>query len=132
MTVSSQEANARGMNALRAGDAARAIGFFEQAVASDPTAGSLWRNLAHARRLTGDTAGERAALEGALAVNARDLTALIRLAQWLERAGDRRNAMIRWSGVIQLGEQVAQPSAALRDLLDHARSYVAAQTLGYN
>lgn len=127
MTVSSQEANARGMNALRAGDAARAIGFFEQAVASDPTAGSLWRNLAHARRLTGDTAGERAALEGALAVDARDLTALIRLAQWLERAGDRRNAMIRWSGVIQLGEQVAQPSAALRDLLDHARSYVAAQ-----
>jgi aspartyl/asparaginyl beta-hydroxylase (cupin superfamily) len=127
MTGSSQEANARGLAALRAGDAAVAAGFFEQAIGKDPNAGSLWRNLAHARRLANDDAGERAALEGALAIDARDLPALVRLAQWFERAGDRRSAMIRWTGVVQLGEQVADPGPELCELLDHARRYCAAQ-----
>lgn len=127
MSLTSQEANARGLAALRNRDLAQAQRWFEQALALDPAAGSLWRNLAHARRLAGDAAGERAALEGALGVDARDLAALIRLAQWFERAGDRREAMLRWSGVIQLGEQVATPSEELSHLLAHAREYCAAQ-----
>ena len=127
MSLTSQEANARGLAALRAQDLDQAQRLFEQAVALDPAAGSLWRNLAHARRLAGDAPGERQALEGALGIDARDLPALVRLAQWFERAGDRREAMLRWSGVIQLGEQIAQPSAEFSQLLDHARDYCAAQ-----
>lgn len=127
MSLTSQEANARGLAALRDGDATQAKQWFEQAITLDRSAGSLWRNLAHACRLTGDELGERAALEGALAIDARDLAALIRLAQWLERAGDRREAMLRWSGVIQLGEQIASPSDELSSLLDHARDYCAVQ-----
>lgn len=128
MTFSAPEANARGLAALRAGDPSTAAELFAQAVAGDPNAGGLWRNLAHARRLLGDDAGERAALDGALGIDARDLSALIRLAQWLERTGDRREAMVRWSGVVQLGEQVANPSAELAALLDHARDYCATQS----
>lgn len=127
MTSSAQEANAHGLAALRVGELPAAISFFQAAVAADPGAGSLWRNLAHACRLHGDAPGERAALDGALRVDARDLAALIRLAQWLERAGDRREAMIRWSGVVQLGEGLANPSAELCDVLAHARRYVADQ-----
>ncbi|WP_085808986.1 aspartyl/asparaginyl beta-hydroxylase domain-containing protein [Sphingomonas sp. TZW2008] len=127
MALSSQEANARGLVALRGGDAAGARRYFEQAVDADPGAGSLWRNLAHACRLLDDAAAERAALDGALAIDARDLSALVRLAQWFERAGEEREAMLRWSGVIQLGEQVAEPSPDFVRLLDHARAYCAAQ-----
>lgn len=123
MSLTSQEANARGLAALRNRDHADARRWFEQAVALDPAAGSLWRNLAHASRLSGDEAGERAALQGALDLDARDLSALIRLAQWFERAGERREAMLRWSGVMQLGEQVAKPSPELADLIAHARAY---------
>jgi aspartyl/asparaginyl beta-hydroxylase (cupin superfamily) len=127
MPSSSQEANARGLAALRAGDADAASRLFEQAVALDPAAGSLWRNLAHARRVVGDQAGERAALQGALDLDARDFAALVRLAQWFERAGDRREAMIRWSGVIQLGEQIPDANAELLGLLEHARAYCGEQ-----
>lgn len=127
MKSTPQEANAHGLAALRAGNPQAAIAFFNEAVAADPTAGSLWRNLAHACRLHGDSAGERAALDGALRVDARDLAALIRLAQWLERAGDRREAMIRWSGVVQLGEGLDSPSPELSDILVHARQYIAKQ-----
>jgi len=127
MSLTSQEANAQGLAALRNRDLAKAQRCFEQAVALDPSAGSLWRNLAHARRLAGDESGERVALEGALGIDARDLAALVRLAQWFERAGDRREAMLRWSGVIQLGEQIASPSEELAGLLAHARDYCAQQ-----
>ncbi len=127
MALTPQEANAQGLDALRAGNAELAVRLFEQAVAMDSTAISLWRNLAHARRLAGDDAGERAALEEGLAIDARDLGALIRLAQWFERSGDRREAMIRWSGVIQLGEQIGDPSSELLRLIEHARVYCAEQ-----
>lgn len=127
MSMSSQEANARGLAALRGGDPGSAAVLFQRAVAIDPQAGSLWRNLAHAQRLAGDAAAERAALEQALRLDARDLTALVRLAEWHERAGERRDAMIRWSGVIQLGEQIADPGAELARVLDHARDYCARQ-----
>lgn len=128
MSLSSQEANSRGLAALKAGDAAAATGLFRQAIALDPAAGSLWRNLAHACRLLDDQAGERAALQGALELDPRDFPALVRLAQWYERAEDIREAMTRWSGVIQLGEQIPDPTPALLELLDHARGYCAAQT----
>ena len=127
MTLSSQEANARGLAALKAGDAAAAARLFEQAAAADPQAGSLWRNLAHAHRLLGDDPAERRALESALERDQRDISALVRLAESHERNGASRDAMIRWSAVIQLGEQIAAPAPALVEILDHARAYCRTQ-----
>lgn len=123
MSLSPQENNARGLAALQAGNPADAALFFEQAVAADPNAGGLWRNLAHARRLEGATEKERSALEAALALDARDLSALIRLAEWHERANNRREAMIHWTAVTELGEHISNPAPEFVQLLDHARRF---------
>lgn len=130
MESPSQQANAQGLAALRAGNAALAATHFTAAINADPGAGSLHRNLAHAHRLCGDDAGERAALEGALTCDQRDMQALIRLAQLHERRNERRDALHRWSAVVQLGAQIAAPSPDLVVLLDHAAAYCAAQTEG--
>lgn len=128
MSAVSKQANAQGLAALRAGDAASAASLFEQAVAADPHAGSLYRNLAHARRLLGDDSAERAALTAALECDQRDIQALIRLAQLHERRDERRDALERWSAVLQLGAQIDAPPPELAALLDHARAYCAKQT----
>lgn len=130
MDSRSQQANAQGLAALRAGDAALAVTHFAAAIEADPGAGSLYRNLAHAHRLCGDDAGERAALERALTCDQRDVQALIRLAQLHERRDERRDALHRWSAVVQLGAQIATPSPDLVALLDHGAAYCAAQTDG--
>lgn len=127
MSMPSHESNARGLAALKVGDHAEAVRYFELATAADPQAGSLWRNLAHARRSLEDAAGERAALEAALGIDQRDISALVRLAQLHERKDERRDALIRWSAVIQLGEQIDNAGPEFVQLLDHARSYCAAQ-----
>ncbi len=122
-----QRANADGLAALRAGDFARAATAFETATAADPHAGSLWRNLAHARRELGDDAGERAALQSALSVDQRDLPALIRLAQNQERCGVTRDAGQSWDAVRQLGRAVANPSPELSAIVTHAEQFLTAQ-----
>ena len=55
--------------ALRTGDAARAVGLYGEAIAADPESAALQYNLALALDRTGDLSGERAALEKALALN---------------------------------------------------------------
>ena len=126
-TLSSHEANAQGLAALNAGDSATAVRLFTHAVSVDPQAGSLWRNLAHAHRLLGDDDGERQALQGALETDQRDVAALVRLAELHERRGETRDALLRWSAVLQLGEQIADPAPAFVQILDHARAYCQAQ-----
>src|SRR6185369_14640598 len=81
-------ANWRGMESLRSGDAAAAAEHFNQACRADPAAGELWINLATACRLLGDDERERSALEQALAIDQRNLMALIRLAQLHERLAE--------------------------------------------
>ncbi|ODU30070.1 aspartyl/asparaginyl beta-hydroxylase domain-containing protein [Sphingopyxis sp. SCN 67-31] len=126
-TLSSHEANAQGLVALNVGDSATAVRLFTHAVSVDPQAGSLWRNLAHAHRLLGDDDGERRALQGALETDQRDVAALVRLAELHERRGETRDALLRWSAVLQLGEQIADPAPAFVQILDHARAYCQAQ-----
>ena len=101
-----QLANAEGMAALRAGDAAAAIAAFLRATAEDPEAGPLWRNLAHAHRLGGDVAGERAALNQALSLDRLDFVAQLRLAQLHQRQNEEAQALIAWNAVEQLAAQL--------------------------
>lgn len=103
-----QAANAEGMAALQAGDAAVAVAAFERATAADPLAGPLWRNLAHAHRLLGNDPGERQALDRALALDRLDFTAQLRMAQLLQRQGEETAALMAWSGVQQLAAQMGQ------------------------
>ena len=99
-----QRANDEGLAALRSGDAARAVAAFSQATAADPDALPLWRNLANAHRLAGDAAGERAALDRALAIDRLDLGAQLRMAQLLQRLGEERSALLGWNNVRQIVE----------------------------
>lgn len=73
--------NALGLDALERSDALAAAGHFEIACRSDPKAPPLWLNLARAHRELGNQEAERAALEQILALDQRDLLALIRLAE---------------------------------------------------
>jgi aspartate beta-hydroxylase len=119
-----QEANSRGLAALRAADPAAAIAAFTEASGLDPQAGPLWRNLAHAHRLAGDDAGERAALERALKLDRTDFTAQLRLAQLLQRTGAEVAALQAWDGVFQLAAQLPHaPSGELAIELDAGRTY---------
>ena len=121
------EANRLGMASLRSGDVRSAADQFERACQADPSAGELWLNLATAYRQLGDDASERTALERTLAIDQRHLTALIRLAQWHERAGEDGPAAQRWSAVLSLASAIDQPSPEFASLLEHARDRVERQ-----
>jgi aspartyl/asparaginyl beta-hydroxylase (cupin superfamily) len=118
-----RRANADGLAALRAGDAHAAARAFAVATTADPGAGPLWRNLAHAHRLAGDDAAERAALERALGLDRTDFAAQLRMAQLLQRVGDERAAMIAWNGALQLADRVPSKPPEVEGELAAGRAY---------
>lgn len=118
-----QIANAEGVAALRAGDAAAAVAAFVRATGADPAAGSLWRNLAHAHRLAGDAEGERTALNQALAIDRLDFAAQLRLAQLHQRLGEEAQALMAWSAVHQLAAGLPAQSPDLAAELAAGQSY---------
>jgi aspartate beta-hydroxylase len=117
-------ANRLGMESLRSGDAGAAADHFTRACRADPAAAELWINLATAHRLLGDDERERTALEQTLAIDQRNLMALIRLAQLHERLAEEGPATSRWSAVLTLASAIDQPSPELTALLAEARTYV--------
>ncbi|PLK27269.1 aspartyl/asparaginyl beta-hydroxylase domain-containing protein [Novosphingobium sp. TH158] len=118
-----QEANAQGMAAMRAGDPVGAAQAFARAAEADPAALPLWTNLAHAWRLAGNAAAEKAALERALALDRTDFGAQLRMAQVLQRMGEETQALIAWSGVQQLAAQMPGLAPQVVEELDHGRAY---------
>lgn len=118
-----QEANARGLASLNSGDISEAIRAFEFAAQADPSAGALWRNLAHAHRLAGDAQGERVALDRALSIDRVDFAAQLRSAQWYERQGMERDALAAWDGALQLADRLPGLSSELRGELTAGRAY---------
>jgi aspartate beta-hydroxylase len=101
---------------------------FRRAIAADPTAPDLWMNLAKAERERGNDAGERAALDGALAIDRRHFMALVRMAELLERLGDEAGAAMHWDGVLAMASGVEERTPALEMMLEHARDRVAARS----
>lgn len=122
-----RDINSRGIAAMRAGDFKAAEQLFEQAVALDPKGGGLWRNLAHARREQGDDARERAALQSALDLDLHDLSALIRMAELLERTKETRDAIVSWEGVLHMIRAMTPIPDNLKPVLDHAIAYCSAE-----
>jgi aspartate beta-hydroxylase len=108
-----RKANTIGMEALRAGQIAEAITAFQDATSADPAAGPLWRNLAHARRLAGDVAGEQTALEQALAVDRTDFVAQLRMAQLLQRIGEETRALLAWNTAQQFAQALPDLAPAI-------------------
>lgn len=123
--------NALGMQALAASDFAEARALFRRAIAVDPQAIDLWMNLATAHRRDGDSGGEKAALEGALALDQRHFMATVRMAELFERTGEPARAAERWSGVLAMAPMLDERTPALDAMLDHARQQVARQQAGF-
>ncbi len=130
-SASPQALNRAGLARLNAGDARGAAELFAQAAALDPAGLPLWMNLARARRMLGEDAGEGEALERALALDARDLGALIRSAERWERLGQPAKATVAWSGVLAVAPPVAETSGPLREALTHATGFVAARNADF-
>jgi aspartyl/asparaginyl beta-hydroxylase (cupin superfamily) len=123
--------NALGLNTLAEGRHGEAASLFRRAIAADPVSPELWMNLAKVHREQGDSAGERQALEGALALDQRHFMALVRLAELFERTGDETSAADRWSGVVAMAAMIDERPPALEAMLGHARDYVARQRAGF-
>lgn len=126
--VNPHEANRRGMEALARRDFASAAAAFADAVAADPQAGPLWRNLAHARRELGDAEGERQALEAALRIDRTDFMAWLRKAELHQRLSEHGEALLAWNGVLQMAARLDPLPSGLVPVLDRARAWIADRT----
>lgn len=126
--VDPHEANRRGMEALARRDFAGAAAAFADAVAADPQAGPLWRNLAHARRELGDSKGERDALEAALRIDRTDFMAWLRKAELHQRLDEHGDALLAWNGVLQMAARLDPVPPGLVPVLDRARAWIADRT----
>lgn len=124
--------NARGMRALADGDHDRALACFEGAAAGDPGQPVLWINQATIHRTHGNDAGERAALEAALAIDRLNFTAQLRLTELHQRRGDTIAAAQGWSGVVQMAAGMADRPPGVEDALVRGRAFLSdhANTLG--
>ena len=126
-----QQLNASGIAALARDDARGAAALFEAAAKLDPRAVPLWLNVAKAQRLLGDDAAERAALDRVLAIDALDLTALIRRAELLQRTGALDEATVAWSAVLGVAPPSGQRSPGLEALLGEAQAFVSARNAAF-
>jgi aspartyl/asparaginyl beta-hydroxylase (cupin superfamily) len=118
-----QAANRSGMEALGRGDNRGAADAFRRAIAADPVP-ALWRNLATACRGLGDDAGEREALEGALAIDRTDFMAWLRKAELHERLGEDALALEAWGGVVQLAARLEPFPQGLHSVIEHGRAFI--------
>ena len=117
--------NARGMRALADQDTEAAIELFARAAKQDPGETALRVNLATAHRASGDDVGERAALEGVLALDRQHFVANLRMAELLARIGDAAKAAFHWGGVVQLAQAMPERPPLVADALLRGQAFLA-------
>jgi aspartyl/asparaginyl beta-hydroxylase (cupin superfamily) len=112
--------NARAIDLLQTGNAARARELLERAVAIEAANPALWMNIATACRALGKLDDEEKALERLLELEPRHLLGLLQKAELLTRRGKPKAA----AGVYHNALQTLQPDqrlpAVLRDALQRA------------
>jgi aspartate beta-hydroxylase len=123
--------NALGIQALATGAFAEAGNLFQRAIDVDSQSIDLWMNLASAFRRQGDAAGEKSALDGALALDQRHFMALVRLAELFERTEEPLRATERWSGVLAMAPLIDERTPALEAMFEHARDFVTRQQASF-
>jgi aspartate beta-hydroxylase len=111
---------------LMRGDAAGAHGLLKQAVASDPSQASIWLNLAVALRGLKLADEEMAAIDKVLAIEPRNLRAMLQKASLQELQGKPRAAAMTYRYVLQSVPAGSFPPQSLRPVFQHAMQFVAA------
>lgn len=129
-TPSAQAAqlNSQGMQALRAQSFGEAERLFLAATVHDQGASALWRNVAAARRAQGNDAGELQALNSAIDADRRDFMAWLRKAELHQRTGDEADALVAWSGVLQMAAQATDLPPEINASIQSGRDFVATAT----
>jgi aspartyl/asparaginyl beta-hydroxylase (cupin superfamily) len=121
--------NSQGMLALRAGNYAEAERLFVAAVMHDAMSSALWRNVATARRAQGDDQGEMQALDSAINIDRRDFMGWLRKAELHERIGEKAEALVAWSGVLQMAAVASDLSPDIAAALQKGQAFVSQATI---
>jgi aspartyl/asparaginyl beta-hydroxylase (cupin superfamily) len=111
-----------GMDLLRSGDARGARAAFERVVASGEADASLFVVLAHACRGLGDAIAEAAAFDRALALESRNVLALVGKGDCLARSGDERAAIAFYLEGMKAAPTPEQLTPELRAELDRVKA----------
>jgi aspartate beta-hydroxylase len=111
---------------LMRGDAAGAHGLLKQAVTLDPSQASIWLNLAVALRGLKLADEEMAAIDKVLAIEPRNLRAMLQKASLQELQGRPRAAAMTYRYVLQSVPAGSFPPQSLRPVFQHALQFVAA------
>ena len=130
-TETAQSLNTQGLQALDAGDAARAVELLQRAVDSDPHAVPLWLNLSEAQRKAEDQGAEAASLDRAIELEPHSLAAVARRAELHERMGETPEAVHMWTAALTVAPPPERRPPALAALLDEKKAFVEAHNRAF-
>jgi aspartate beta-hydroxylase len=116
--------NELGVRMLDRGAAERAHALFVRATTVDPQHPSLWANLASSLKALGRRAEEMDAIEKALQLQPRHLSALLQKAAYLEETGQLRTAARTYQNALACIPPGTEPAPAVREALAHAKKLV--------
>ena len=116
-----QAAWSAGARALREGRAQEAVAAFEQITAAGQPNAAVWIGVAMARRGLGEPAAAMAAAQQALALEPRNLHALMLTADLHADAGDARAATSYYDVVVRVGTSPGAPVAGFENELVRAQ-----------
>jgi hypothetical protein len=120
-----QKRAASAWQALQRGDAAAALAELDPLTASNDPA-TPWMMVARAHSISGDGAAEEMALDRQLAIEPRNLLALLRKGDIKRSAGDDRAASTFYQSAINAAANQGEVPQSLRLLLDQAAGHVQA------
>lgn len=120
-----------GADALRTGDARKARALFEQVVAAGGGDAAVWLGMALACNSLGDDCAKLDALDHALALDPRNLRALLMKADHLGAAGDGRAASAFYSAALKVAPPLEQLSAEAQQEILRAQATVARYAAEY-
>jgi predicted Zn-dependent protease len=112
--------NELGVRMLARGAPDQAQALFARATAGDPKHPTLWANLASSFKLLGRRSEEIDAIEKALALEPRHVSALLQKGAYLEGTGDTRNAARTYQNVLACLAPGAEVPSNIKDALAHA------------
>ena len=116
--------NELGVRMLARGAPDQAHAMFTRATAADPKHPSLWANLASSFKALGRRTEEIDAIEKALELEPRHLSALLQKGAYLEDTGDPRNAARAYQNVLACLAPGAPIPPNIKDALTHAKAMV--------
>jgi aspartyl/asparaginyl beta-hydroxylase (cupin superfamily)/Flp pilus assembly protein TadD len=116
--------NELGVRMLARGVPDQAQALFARATKADPKHPTLWANLASSLKLLGRRADEIDAIEKALALEPRHISALLQKGAYLEQTGDPRNAARTYQNVLDCLAPGAEIPANIKDAVAHAKAIV--------